>query len=112
MPNDCERGRQVVAQRRTGVVRPDLEVGRQQRAQVVAELDVGRRHVVERADRHRQHAVGDVGALLGDASRRQAACAVAAESHETRAADAEERVQHRGDEHLAAPVRSSKFVLG
>ena len=109
MPNDWNAARRCSRSSVTAVVRPNLEVGREQRTQVVAELDIGRRHVVEGADRHRQHAVGDVSAFLRYALRRQAVFHVAAEGHEASAVDREERVQHGSDEHLAAPVRLLKF---
>ena len=49
------------------IVRANLVVGRQQGAQEVGELDVDRRRVVERADRHREQVVGASAALFGDA---------------------------------------------
>ena len=93
------------------VVRPDLAVGGEQRAEVVAELQVDRRGVVERADGHGQQVVGGVRALLDDPPAVELPPRISPSAFEPLRPDLDEGVHHRRHQDLAAAVRLLELVV-
>ena len=103
------------------VVRHQVDVGGDQRAQVLAEGEVDRRAVVERADAHVQDVAGRLRRLLREAvhqvrvklALRQHAGAAGGEPQQVARAvlvDRQERVEHRGHQDRAARVRLAGLV--
>ena len=99
------------------VVRHEIGVGRDQRAQILAEDDVDRRAIVERADAHVQDLAGDLARLarqpvdeIGrDRAVGQDAGAAGGEPQQIGGpalVDLQEGIEHRGDQHRAAVMRS------
>jgi hypothetical protein len=74
------------------------------RAERVAELEVYRRHVVERADPHGRQRVRDPRALLGHPRHAVRPLVRHAELVDAGRPDFDEAVQHRGHQHLAATM--------
>ncbi len=110
-PERCERREEPVAKVIPRVVRPDLPIRREQRAEVVPELDVLGRRVVDRADRHREHDLGDRRALLGDAFAADVARLRAQAGHDPVDPGVQERVEDGRHQDLAAAVRLLELEL-
>ena len=97
------------------VLRHDLEVRRDERAEIVAEREIDRRAVVERPHADRQQVAGGLRGLVGEPfdqvgmqrAFRQHAAAARGDADEIDGAplvDPEKRIEHGGDEDRAALV--------
>ena len=103
-----------VAQQRAAIVvfalvGHDLAVDGEQRGQIVGEPDVGRRAVVDGADRHGEEVSGDPRPLLDHDAAVPLAVGDRTDLRQSLQPDVEERVHHRGDQQLPARMLLLEF---
>src|SRR5262245_44048077 len=94
----------MAAQLVARIVRTYLEIRREQRADEIAEADVRRRRVIQRANRQRQQPIGDVRAFFGDALGWKTIVAREPKRPETVLVGRQESAEDGGHEQLAAIV--------